>query len=67
MFVRNKKLCDTTILDPKLDKILYKKKGLKKIKNCNIDYSLINIDKAGKILLNDLRNSKSVYIYPIKN
>ena len=59
MFVRNKKLCDTTILDPKLDKILYKKKGLKKIKNQKINYSLIDINIAGKILLNDLSKPKS--------
>ena len=67
MFVRNKKLCDTTILDSKLDKILSKKRGIQKIKNQNINYSLINIDIAGKILMEDLRKPKSVYIYPVKN
>jgi len=67
MFVRNKKLCDTTILDPILDKILYKKKGLKKIKNQKINYSLIDINIAGKILLSDLSKTKSLYIYPVKN
>ena len=67
MFVRNKKLCDTTILDSKLDKILSKKRGIQKIKNQNINYSLINIDIAGKILMEDLRKPKSAYIYPVKN
>ena len=65
MLVRNVKICDDTIIDTKLDKILKINKSYKKIKSNNTDFSIIDISKAGKIILKDLKKDHNL-IYPVK-
>ena len=65
MFVRNVKICDDTKINPKLDGILKKHKIYNKIKVYNTYFGIIDIFKAGKILIKDL-NKKGELIYPIK-
>jgi aminoglycoside 3-N-acetyltransferase len=65
MLVRNKSLCDVTVINPKLDKILKKDNAYKKVKLYNTNFSIIDIFKTGKILKEDL-NKKQKLIYPVK-
>ena len=65
MLVRNVKICDDTIIDTKLDKILKINKSYKKIKSNNTNFSIIDIFKAGKIILKDLKKDCKL-IYPVK-
>ena len=67
MYVRNKSECDFTMISPSLDKILSKSKAYSYLKRDKIKYSLVDVSKAGKILINDLKKNKSKLIYPVKN
>ena len=67
MFVRKKKECDYTMISPKLDKILIKSKAYNYLKKNNLKFSLIDVSKVGKILINDLKKKQSQLIFPIKN
>ena len=66
MFVRKPKICDLTVLSPKLDKFFKKNKVLTTIKRNDIIFSVININKAGKLLIKDLKTQTNEYIYPVK-
>ena len=67
MFVRKTNLCDTTKISNLLDVELIKIKALKKIKLKNVLFSLIDLNLASKIIIDDLKKEKSNFIYPIKN
>ena len=67
MFVRKKNLCDATKISHLLDRELLKLKSLKKIKLNNVLFSLINLDKVDKVIINDLKSKKSKFIFPLKN
>ncbi len=66
MFVRDIKKVDVTGISSSLDSILIKNDGYKKYIINNIHYGIINLEIAGNIIDNDLKENK-VLIYPIKN
>ena len=49
MYVRKTNICDITVLSPKLDQVFKKNKTLSIIKRNNVVFSLIRINKAGKL------------------
>ena len=65
MLVRNTKICDDTKISPKLDIILKRNKAFKKIKMFNTNFTIIDIYKAGKIIIKDLKKNREL-IYPVK-
>jgi len=66
MYVRKTNICDITVLSPKLDQVFKKNKTLSIIKRNNVVFSLIRINKAGKLLIKDLKKQTNQYIYPVK-
>lgn len=66
MFVRKVEMCDATAISSKLDNILLKNNSLFFLKKNGSKFSMVNIFKAGKILIKDLKKDKSKLIYPIK-
>lgn len=65
MYVRDTEIIDITKIDPQLDEILLENNALKINIINGIKFSLIYLDKAGEIIINDL-NSDCKYIYPLK-
>ena len=66
MFVRKVEMCDATAISSRLDNILLKNNSLFFLKKNGSKFSMVNIFKAGKILIKDLKKDKSKLIYPIK-
>ena len=65
MYVRKEEICDFTVLSSKLDKVLKQKNILSIVKKNSTMFSLIDINKAGKLLIKDLQKKKK-NIYPVK-
>jgi len=65
MFVRNLDIVDITKINPKLDEVLIKNDALKINVVKKIMFSLIYLDKAGEIIIDDLKSGGN-YIYPLK-
>ncbi len=65
MFCRDLRKKVDTFTHPSFKEVLFKNKAIKEVKVKNILFTLIEIDKAHKLILNDLKNKRE-YTYPIR-
>ena len=62
-YVRNMKIVRQSLINKKFDKILMKKKILKKINYKGVLFTIIDINPMYKLFLDDIKNNKGM-IYP---
>ena len=65
MYVRDLNTVKSTIIDKGFDKILIKNNAYEKKIIAGINFTIIDINKAYNLMLNELKHSKSL-IYPEK-
>ena len=63
MYVRSLNFNGVTSIDEKMDAALIKKNAIKKIKEKDISFTVVDIPRAYKIMENDIKK-KGILIYP---